>query len=314
MNIVLTGAFGNVGRSVLDLLLARGHQVNCLDIPSPANRRLARRYASKISLAWGDIRDAKLVQGCLTGCDAVIHLAAILPPASEADPERAWDVNVRATEQLLRFGAAQAAPPLFLLASSFAVFGHRQASHRICTVDDELHGVDHYSRQKIACEELVRSLSARWCILRLGSCIDEHMVHATKAMVQLGVDLACDNRTEFVHPADVALAFANALTCPEAHGKVHLIGGGKDCQVRHLDMMNVMSEAMGVPFEPADFGKQELYADWADTSASQALLQFQRTTFADLRARTFARYRWRRYLVRPFAPLLKRGMRLWLRA
>jgi hypothetical protein len=62
-------------------------------------------------------------------------------------------------------------------------------------------------------------------------------------------------------------------------------------------MLNVMSEAMGIPFTPSDFGTQELYADWADTHVSEALLKYQRATVAELRARTFARYRWRRYFM-----------------
>jgi hypothetical protein len=77
-------------------------------------------------------------------------------------------------------------------------------------------------------------------------------------------------------------------------------------------MLNVMSEAMGIPFTPSDFGTQELYADRADTHASEALLKYQRTTVAELRARTFARYRWRRYFMGPFAPLIKLGNPLWL--
>ena len=43
MKVLLTGAFGNVGQSALEALLAEGHTVRCFDLPNRANLRTARR-------------------------------------------------------------------------------------------------------------------------------------------------------------------------------------------------------------------------------------------------------------------------------
>ncbi|WP_223263469.1 NAD-dependent epimerase/dehydratase family protein [Rhodococcus sp. MTM3W5.2] len=45
MNLLLTGAFGNIGSHVLAELLARGHRVRCLALDTPEDRRRARGFA-----------------------------------------------------------------------------------------------------------------------------------------------------------------------------------------------------------------------------------------------------------------------------
>jgi len=36
MKVLVTGAFGNIGRSAVGVLLERGHYVRCFDVPSKA--------------------------------------------------------------------------------------------------------------------------------------------------------------------------------------------------------------------------------------------------------------------------------------
>lgn len=305
MQVLLTGAFGNLGSCVLDALLERGHRVRCLDLPGKAGKKTAAGYAGRVEVVWGDIRDRELLQQAVQGVDAVIHMAAIIPPLTESQPELAWQVNVQATESLLQAAAACATPPLFVFASSFAVFGYRQSDAPPRTLHDKTIESDHYSAQKIACEQLIQRLAGRWCILRLGASADERLQHASRPLLEMMFALAADNRVEFVHPKDVATAMANALVTPEAHNRIHLIGGGRSCQVRHFDLVEAMTGAMGLHFRPQDFGDQPLYADWADTTESQRLLQFQQHSFARLRQTVYRKYRPVRWLLTPFSPLLR---------
>jgi nucleoside-diphosphate-sugar epimerase len=48
MKVLITGAFGNVGSHSLRELLARGHTVRAFDVPTPANQKIARRYAGRV--------------------------------------------------------------------------------------------------------------------------------------------------------------------------------------------------------------------------------------------------------------------------
>lgn len=314
MRILLTGAFGNLGTLVLDKLLQQGHQVTAFDIRSKVNLEIAAQYQGRASIHWGDIRDAQGVAQQVRGQDAVIHLAAMIMPFSELNPALAWDINVKGTEHLLEAIAQQEKPPLFVYTSSFAVYGIRQDDPPPRTLDEPVVATDHYSEQKIACESLIRQQAFPWVILRLGAMTDSRMRHSNTLQAKLALELAPDNRVEYIHPADAATAVVNALTRPQAHNRVHLIGGGPSCQVTHLDILNAMTGAMGITFRPGDLGSRKLYADWADTRESQRLLEFQQHSFADYRRENYARFGWLRHLVRPLSPLIVRGMKLYLKA
>src|SRR5690606_40137781 len=89
------------------------------------------------------------------------------------------------------------------------------------------------------------------------------------------------------------------------HNRIHLIGGGPSCQVRHAELLGATLGALGIGLSAADFGTEALYADWVDSREAQRLLSFQQHSFADFRAECYRRFRWLRPFVRPFSPLLK---------
>ncbi len=132
MRILLTGAFGNVGLSALEELLARGHQVRCFDLKTSANVRLARHYARKAEIFWGDLRSKDDVAAAVRDVDVVIHLAFILPRLSacgvelEKEPVLARQVNVGGTRNLIRAMRAQPVPPRLIFSSSLHVYGMTQ--------------------------------------------------------------------------------------------------------------------------------------------------------------------------------------------
>jgi nucleoside-diphosphate-sugar epimerase len=95
MRVLLTGALGNLGSLLIDSLLEQGHTVTAFDVKNTANLRIAaqlsNRYASQykdeLDIHWGDIRDEPMVQHLVEAKDAVIHLAAVIAPFSETNPE-----------------------------------------------------------------------------------------------------------------------------------------------------------------------------------------------------------------------------------
>ncbi|MBK7977805.1 MAG: NAD(P)-dependent oxidoreductase [Deltaproteobacteria bacterium] len=305
MKVLVTGGFGNLGTLVATQLLGAGHVVTCLDLRTPGNERAARDFEGRVTVRWGDIRDLATVEETVVGQDAVIHLAAIIFPFSEADPERARQVNVVGTENVLRAVERSAAQPLLVFSSSFAVLGHRQKDPPPRTLADEVVATDHYSAHKIACERMITASEANWIILRLAGMVDSRMRHSHPEQMRLAFALAAANRIEYLHPNDAAVAFVHALGTPEAQRKVHLIGGGPGCQVTHLELMNVVLGTFGLTFAADEFGSQELYADWADTRESQRLLSYQSRSVEDFRRECSERFRWVRPFVRPLAPVVK---------
>ena len=71
MRVLLTGATGFLGRHIAGALVARGHDVVCFS-RSAATAGLPGRAHN------GDIRDRRAVEHAATGCDAIIHTAALV--------------------------------------------------------------------------------------------------------------------------------------------------------------------------------------------------------------------------------------------
>jgi nucleoside-diphosphate-sugar epimerase len=315
MRVLLTGAFGNLGSLVAEELLARSHRVVAFDLASRTNRRIARGFGHHpdLEIVWGDIRDADRVASLVHRVDAVIHLAAVIAPFSESDPELAFAVNVGGTEHVLRAIRSAARPPLLVFSSSISVFGPRPKGAPLCTPHDELVRTDHYSGHKIHCEKRVQELESPWAILRLAGMVDARMRHRDPQQARMALALAPDNPVEYVHPTDAAAALVNALERPEAHDRIHLIGGGKECQVTSLELTRTMLGAIGITVTADDLGDAPTYAPWLDTTESQRLLSFQSRTVEDFRRESFARFRFIRPFVRPLSPLIMGAMKRWLR-
>ena len=306
MNILLTGAFGYLGSVVLPALVSAGHSVIAFDIRNGSNSRMAKdlRDLPGVRIHWGDIRNRQVVKELVSQADAVIHLAAIIVPASEVHPALAHDVNVVGTRHIVESIQEMERKPLLAYCSSFAVFGP-QGKPPPRSVHEEPIPSDHYTRHKIACEEMIRRMGSPWVILRLGGMADSRMHNRGLDQAKYALSVSGNNRFEYIHPKDVAIAFVNALTQGDAHNKIHLIGGGRSCQVTHKDVLNATLGAMGVMLSDSDFGDGALYADWADTEESQRLLQFQRHSFEDFRRESHEAFRFIRPFARPFAPAIR---------
>ena len=316
MKVLLTGAFGNLGSLVIEQLRDRDRQVVAFDVPSKTNRKISRDFESdpSIEIVWGDIRDADRVASLVQRVDAVIHLAAIIPPFSERNPELAHAVNVGGTEHILRAIETSARPPLLVFGSSISVFGPRKQGDPLCTPDDEVMKTDHYSGHKIHCEKRIQALASPWAILRLAGMIDGRMRQRDPEQARMAFSLAPDSPVEYVHTRDAATAIANVLDRPEAHDKIHLIGGGRECQVTTLQLTQTMIGAIGLQVTADHMGDVQAAAPWLDTTESQRLLSYQQHTAEDFRRESLENFRFIRPLVRPLSPLIMPALKRWLRA
>ena len=127
MKILLTGPFGNVGSHTIPELLREGHQIRAFDLDNPATRKVAKELGKKVETAWGDVRDARAVARAVEGVDAVLHLAALIPPGSDEDPAGTRAVNVDGTANVVKAAQGRSRKPKVLLVSTFDVHGHTQS-------------------------------------------------------------------------------------------------------------------------------------------------------------------------------------------
>jgi len=312
VNVLLTGAFGNVGTSCLGELLAQGHKVRCFDLNTKANRKGARKLRDqvcdgKVEIAWGDLRDPEAVAAAVRGQDMVIHLAFIIPKLSatgvesEKRPDWAREVNVGGTRNLLDAMKALPSPPRIIFASSYHVFGRTQDQLPPRTVADPIHATDNYSGHKIVCERMVKSSGLEWAILRLAA----RLPIAIK--LDSGMfDVPLGNRMEYVHTRDVGLALANAITSEQVLGRISLIGGGPRCQYYYWEIVERVLGATGVGMLPAEaFGSTPFPTDWIDTTGSQRLLRYQTRDLDDYVRDMTSRLGFRVHLIHAFRPLVR---------
>jgi nucleoside-diphosphate-sugar epimerase len=310
--ILVTGAFGNLGQMVLEEAQRQKIFVVAADLDTPRNRRVARRYGLEANAYWGDVRDASF-EGVLGDVDGLVHLAAVLPPATERTPELARSINVGATARLIETLERSRSPAVLVYPSSVTVYGPPLDRGRLHHSDDPTRATDHYSAHKIEVERRLAASSIAWVVLRVAVSVDARTLGADAATMRTLFDVAPDNPLEYVHPRDVALAMVNAIGRPEAHRKVLLVGGGEPCRITQHQFLSAAAEALGVSLPREMLGDAPYYTCWMDTAESQALLEFQRHTFADYRDEMGRRLRWARRALAPFRPLVGWGLRRFLR-
>ena len=327
MNVLLTGAFGNVGMSALGELLKQGHRVRCFDLRTKANEKAARRFKGQIEVVWGDLRRPEDVAAAVRDQEVVVHLAFIIPKLSatgiesEARPDWARKVNVGGTRNLLRAmkrtgtSVALPRPPTdvpvrtdvparIIFASSLHVYGRTQDLQPPRTASDPVQPIEHYAHHKIACERMIKASGLEWTILRFGAVLPL-AIKLDRGMF----DVPLDNRMEFVHTRDVGLAIANAVSSQDVWGKTLLIGGGPRCQYTYREIVERILDGIGVGALPEEaFGSTPFCTDWLDTAESQRLLQYQQRDLGDYVQDMAGLLGYRRHLARIFRPLV----RLWL--
>lgn len=310
MQVLVTGAFGNIGSATVRELLRQGHSVRAFDLRNARTEQAARGLASPaLEVFWGDLRRREDVQRAAYGQSAVIHLGAVIPPMSNEQPELARQVNVEGTRLLLQACQEMKTPPFFLLASTLDLFGFTQNQPPPRRVDDPVAATDPYTEHKLACEAMLRESGLPWLIFRFS---DVPLI-GLRDPHPIMYEIALYNRVEVVHPDDAALAVANALKHPElwGQGKLLLIGGGQEygCQVTYGDYFSRILEAMGIGMLPEDAWSQKEYVtDWLDTAESQRILQYQRHTFDQIIAEIAATLGWRKYFVPLARPFVRRAI------
>ncbi|HEX5831763.1 MAG TPA: NAD-dependent epimerase/dehydratase family protein [Gemmatimonadaceae bacterium] len=209
MRVLATGGTGVVGDATVTALLAHGHEVRLL---SRHAREDAARWPGGVDAWPGNVTDAASLRGAARGCDAVVHLAAVV---REQPPDVTFAaVNVQGTRHVVD-EAARSGAPRFVYVSSLG-----------CE-----RGTSDYHRSKLAGEEIVRGYAGPWTVVRVANVYgpgDEVLslllrwVRALPAVPVIG-----DGEEEFqpIWAEDAGEALARAVERDDLTGAVLEIAG-----------------------------------------------------------------------------------------
>ena len=310
MRVLVTGALGSIGMASVRALIALGHHVRTFDLHSRASERRVRILGNGVDVHWGDIRSAEQVAAAVADQDAVIHLAAILFPESEADPGLSREVNVGGTRNVLAAMRAGPRQPALVYPSSIAVYGAGRFGGAPRRASDPVSPGTHYSHHKVACEEMTRSSGVPWTILRVGAAIEPGAsAKITPLALQTMLGVSLETRIEWIHPLDVGRAAANAIERPEARSNTWMIGGGPACRATQRDFFATAFESVGVGMFPDEaFGSGTFEMDWMETEESQRALEFQRHSWSDFHADFQLKMRLHRWALLPLRPIVQRSL------
>lgn len=266
MTTLVTGGAGRLGYWTASQLTEAGHSVKAFDLPHVNWSHV--ESLSNTTIHRGDITDPENVEKACRDAEAVVHLAAVLPPVSEVNRELTQRVNVQGTLNIL-----EAAPPEtpIVFASSISTYGvtyhetppiketHLQTAH------------NNYSESKITAEKAVKMSGHPYTVLRLAPI-------SVADLLELPDEIAyrADQRVEFIVVEDAAQSIVKCLD-EGPKDTVYNVAGGASWQMRGEEYLTRFYGALGVEVEPI-YPRSYTAVDWYDTLRSRHL-GYQRTSF-----------------------------------
>jgi len=157
--VLVTGGAGYVGAVLVPKMLESGYAVKVLDLYLYGDRVLDSVAGHpNVEQVKGDIRDRRLLEHVIPGCDSVVHLACISnDPSFELDPQLGKSINYDAFFDLVAV-ARDSGVKRFILASSSSVYGIK--SEERVTEELALEPLTDYSKFKALCEDVLLKMQA----------------------------------------------------------------------------------------------------------------------------------------------------------
>jgi NAD dependent epimerase/dehydratase len=295
--VLVTGADGFIGSHLTEALVRQGFTVRAFIYYNSFNSwgwldQCADDIKGQFEVFLGDIRDPHGVKEAMKGCDAVLHLAALIAiPFSYHSPDTYVDTNIKGTLNVLQ-AARELGVKRVIHTSTSEVYG--TARFVPITEEHPLQGQSPYSATKIAADQLAYSFyssfdlpvvtvrpfntygprqSARAVI---PSIITQIANGAGK--VQLG---SLTPTRDFSYVQDTVSGFLAALNSPNGLGQV--INLGSNFEISISETVALIAEGMNTTVEIISTEERirpessEVERLWADNSKAKEVFGWQPT-------------------------------------
>ena len=269
---VVTGGAGAIGSHVVDMLVAEGAHVVAFDchpdgtVPANLSDALA---TGRVELAWGDVRDAAVIEEACQGADLVFHLAVAPMDQCRAQPEVAVSVNITGTFNVLQ-AARAAGVRKVVYASAGAAYG--EPLHVPVDEDHPLQPRGVYAASKAAGEHLGAGFYAEhglpFMALRFFNIYGPRHDRPGNRVQVIPSWLACleegvpprifgdgSQTMDFVHITDAARAMLLAARSDRSFGAYNVCRGVETSAARLAEVMiSVMGSGLRPVFENGNAG------------------------------------------------------------
>ncbi|AIA06005.1 GDP-mannose 4,6-dehydratase [Streptomyces noursei] len=247
--VLVTGAEGFIGSTLVDLLVAAGAEVRAFVHYKPyAEKGNLARYlepGGPVEMLAGDVRDAGRVMDAVAGCDTVFHLAALIGiPYSYDSPGAYVQTNVVGTENVAeacrRHGVRR-----MVHTSTSEVYGTARTAP--IGEDHPLQPQSPYSASKIGADMMALS---HWHAFELPVTVVRPFntygprqsaraviptilaqLHAGARQIKLG---SLTPTRDFTYVTDTAAGFLALADCERAVGQVVNLGSGQEITIGAL--------------------------------------------------------------------------------
>ncbi len=270
--VLVTGGAGSVGKRVVQRLCREGYTVRVFDLPNMDYTGLEE--VEGIEVLRGDITQLTSVHQAVEGVSAVIHLAALLPPASEQCRELTFAVNVEGTARVAEALKRTNPNASLVFSSSVSTYGDTTGVKPPVMVDHSQQALDIYAESKIAAEGSLRESYPNAVTLRISGI----SVPSIQSPPEVWPFMA-DQRIEFIHRDDVITALCSAAKTEGAKGQVFNIAGGTTWRTTGQAYIKDYYDLLDVPIEEAHFQEYPGWCDWYDTEGSQRVLRYQNISY-----------------------------------
>jgi NAD dependent epimerase/dehydratase len=163
MKVLVTGSDGFIGSHLTEALVRAGNEVRAFTLYNSFNSwgwldHCGADVKGRFEVFQGDIRDPNGVRTAMRGCEAVLHLAALIAiPFSYHSPNTYVDTNIKGTLNVLQ-AARDLGVDRVVHTSTSEVYGTAQFVP--ITEQHPLQGQSPYSATKIAADQLAYSFYA----------------------------------------------------------------------------------------------------------------------------------------------------------
>ncbi len=258
--ILITGADGFIGSHLTEALIREGHDVRAFVFYNSFNScgwldHCGDDVKGKFDIFAGDIRDPHGVRMAMNGCDAVLHLAALIGiPYSYHSPDSYVDTNIKGTLNIVQ-AARDLEVRKVVHTSTSEVYG--TATFVPITEDHPLQGQSPYAATKIGADQIAmsfyRSFGTPVAILRPFNTYGPRqsaraVIPAVIAQIASGkrnIELGSVRPTrDFTYVSDTVSGFMAALESDRSIGEV--INLGSNFEISIGDTARVIAERMGV--------------------------------------------------------------------